>query len=122
MLLSAYVGNMACKLTYTGFFSGCTALKEVSMLNAVYLATDLFKECTALETVDAPQATTTYNNTFSDCSSLKAFDLSSIVEIGENAFKNGISIENITIGKNCTMLYVTSFSGGTALNACIHFK
>jgi hypothetical protein len=104
------VGN---KATYIGQFSGCTALKEVSLDISSNIPAEMFRGCTSLTTVNAPVAENIYANAFEGCTALKSFDFSAVSMIYEYAFKDCTGISSATIGET-TEISSTSFAGWTA--------
>lgn len=79
-----------CSVVSATMFSGCTALKDVSMPSVGQIATGAFSYCTNLSSVTIPDS----------CSS-----------IGENAFYNCKSLKTVNIGTGCTSIGNRAFYG-----------
>ncbi len=85
-----------------GAFSGCTALKTVTLAVGT-VGESAFAGCTALEsvTLTAPVAVADY--AFADCSSLTAVDgASNITSIGRRAFANCAALAGFSFGSGLT--------------------
>lgn len=106
-----------------GALSGNTRIKTIDMSNITTndlteLGDKLFEGDTNLEKVILPKSVTEIGNeTFKDCKNLKSFDFSKINTIGDSAFANCTSIENISLNSNSPLRSIgrNTFNGCTKL-------
>ncbi len=68
-------------------FSGCTALTDVELPNAVTLGNYSFASCTALERINIPKVTSLPGRAFQHCTALAEFDFSNVTVLSTAAFQ-----------------------------------
>ena len=144
---NVYTGITPNPLPYSGYgnveclylFSGCTALKSVSMPECKQFLSEFFRYCTALEYVNAPKIEF-ISDCFNYCHSLKEAIFPSLTRVGYDTFWQCYALSKVSMplvsrvdthGFNeCTSLSVLSlpncnyfsyraFSGCTALGQLI---
>lgn len=93
-------------------------MSKITTSDLTELGAELFKGDTNLEQVILPNTVTEIGDSaFADCKNLKSFDFSKINTIGDSAFQNCTSIENISLNSNSPLRSIgkNTFNGCTKL-------
>ena len=117
--LSAGVLSATTSTSCYGLFSGCTALKNVTIPdNAGFIPESFCEGCTSLTSVSMPKYIDFIgNNAFRDCSNLQEIMLSDGVGIiGAHAFDGCSSLRELPF-KECDEIYECAFNGCSSLQS-----
>ncbi len=105
-----------------GVFSGCSALKSITLGNYVpSIGYDFCKDCVALTSINLPSTLTAIGNSaFENCSSLPSITIpDSVQDLGEATFYNCSSLHNVTLGNGISEIGDYVFNGCESLASIV---
>ncbi len=107
----------------TSAFSGCSAMKKISLSkNIVLIGTAAFRGCNGLTSIDLStyKIKTIRNQAFSDCKNLTSIILPQVLDsIGTTIFSGCISLTSISIPENLIEIPDAAFRGCSGLKSIV---
>jgi hypothetical protein len=100
--------NAKCRIIYSGAFSGCNAMKSITIPEGVVsIGSHAFYECSSLTSVEIPNSVISPigNQTFEGCRALTSVTISeNVTSIDSRAFYNCSSLLSVTIPNSVTSI------------------
>lgn len=117
-LTTITIPNSVTTLGYSAF-SECTNLSSVELSDSIAdIDVCTFDKCSSLKSVTIPNSVTTIHlGAFSDCVSLSSVNLGSVVEIGDEAFRNCTSLQNLVLPRTLVRIGPGAFYECTGLTS-----